>query len=245
MPAVLVVRQPDEFSRLLAERGLEIINCPTIETVPVEDLSDLDSKIAEIANYDGIFITSSAAAEIFLRKWRESRGGRCARIYVLGRRSHELLRHEGFDISFNENANTAREMIGAIPAEDLEGRRFLFIRGERSMGTIPELLGKTASVDETTVYQTRDIIVGPGLREEIRIRADRGDLICACFFSPSGVESFLNQFGSGVLRQTKVAAIGKTTANYLSQQHVCADYTAKKATTEGFAAELLKFIAGD
>ncbi len=45
MREILVVREFDNFSRILSESGLKVINCPTIEVAPLEDLSDFEAKL--------------------------------------------------------------------------------------------------------------------------------------------------------------------------------------------------------
>ncbi len=100
MKRVLVVRKFDDFSRILSENGLSVINYATIKTVPLENLSDLSAKLETIDNYDGIFLTSAAATEIFRLKLREIKLNFRGKIYVLGKRSFDLLKGENLRFSF-------------------------------------------------------------------------------------------------------------------------------------------------
>ncbi len=129
---VLVIRKFDDFSRILAEREFEIINLPLIETSVIEDLRDFEAKLADIENYDGIFITSKNAARILADKMRETNGKFTGKVYVLGRRSFEVLRDENLNLVFDESANTAREMLEKIAAEDLKGTK-IFVRARRKI----------------------------------------------------------------------------------------------------------------
>lgn len=238
MPTVLVVRKFDNFSRILQENGFSIINCPTIETVEVENSEDLSAKIAA-KNYNGIFLTSRKATEIAERKvfskWNY--GGK---VYVLGRKSFEILKDKNILLSFDETANTAREMLENIALDELKNKKFLFIHGERSLGTVQSFLKKIASVDEEIVYETRKIVIEDSLKNEIEAKKDK--IVSACFFSPSGAESFLEQFGEKFLEKTKIAVIGKTTAEFFEKQNLKADFIAKKATAEDFAVELIEYL---
>jgi uroporphyrinogen-III synthase len=241
MPSVLVVREFDDFSRILTKNGFAVINCPTIETSESENSRALGAKIS--ANrYDGIFLTSRKAAEIALEKIfcknLEYRG----RVYVLGRSSYERLKDKNLDLFFVEAANTAREMLEAISPADLTGKRFLFIRGAKSLGTVREFLDQKATLDEAIVYETRSVKVAAALKKEIEAKAANGEIRAACFFSPSGAESFLEQCGAQSLRQTKIAAIGKTTADFLAERGLKADFTPTRATAEDFAAELTGYL---
>ncbi|MCY7345942.1 MAG: uroporphyrinogen-III synthase, partial [Pyrinomonadaceae bacterium] len=108
---ILVLREFDDFSVILAENGFEIINLPLITTKSFEDLGEFEAKLAAIGDYDGVFLTSAKAAEIFRAKLIEKTVSYGGRIYVLGRRSHEILRNLNLDLCFDESANTAREML--------------------------------------------------------------------------------------------------------------------------------------
>ena len=69
---VLVLRREDEFSHALIASGLSVINCPVIRTEPLEDMSKLRGVASRLDDFDGVFVTSVAAAEILA-----TRVGRC------------------------------------------------------------------------------------------------------------------------------------------------------------------------
>ena len=242
MKRVLVVRKFDDFSRILSENGLSVINCATTETVPLKDLSDLSAKFETIDNYDGIFLTSAAATEIFRLKLREIKLNFRGKIYVLGKRSFDLLKGENLDLVFDETANTALEMLETIRLEDVQGKRFLFVRGEKSLRVIPDFLSEIAAVEETVVYRTENIPVEIDKINRIGEMLEKKEIVCSVFFSPSSAESFLEQFGAEILRQNKIATIGKTTADFFERQNLKVDYVASKATAEDFAVKLIEYL---
>lgn len=244
MPSVLVARKFDNFSRILAKNGFSVINCPTIETARSENLRSLSAKISA-KNYDGIFLTSQKATEIAVSEIFCKNFNYGGKVYVLGKSSFEQLKDKNLDLFFDENANTAREMLETIPPADLKNKRFLFIRGGKSLGTIREFLENNAALDEEIVYETRQIAVSDDLKKAIESKAKSGEIIAACFFSPSGAESFFEQFGAKLLHQTKIAAIGKTTADFFAKQNLKADFTPVKANAEDFAAELINYLIGN
>jgi uroporphyrinogen-III synthase len=240
MSEILVVRFSDNFSRILTRNGFSVVNSPTIETIECGNSHKLSGKISPL-DYDGIFLTSPRAAEI---AWRElfSKKKYRGKVYVLGQRSFEILKDKNLLLSFDETANTAREMLERIPTDELTGKRFLFIRGEKTVGTVSEYLKKIAALDEEIVYETRKSVVKKGLRNEIAAKLKNGQISAACFFSPSGAESFLEQFGPESLGKTKVAVIGKTTADFFAGRNLRIDFIATKATAEDFAVELIDFL---
>ncbi len=242
MKRVLVVRKFDDFSRILSENGLSVINYATIKTVPLENLSDLSAKLETIDNYDGIFLTSAAATEIFRLKLREIKLNFRGKIYVLGKRSFDLLKGENLDLVFDETANTAREMLEKISLEDVQGKRFLFVRGETSLRIVPGFLSEIAAIEETIVYRTENIPVEIDKINLIGEMLEKKEIVCSVFFSPSGAESFLEQFGTEILRHNKIATIGKTTADFFEKQNLKVDFVASKATAEDFAVKLIEYL---
>lgn len=237
---VLVVRKFDNFSRILSEKGFSVINFPTIETVAYENSLKSTGEFSPL-NYDGIFLTSQKATKIAYRELF-SKKNYSGKVFLLGKSSFKILKDKNLRLSFDKTANTAQEMLERIPPAELKGKRFLFIRGERSLGTVRNFLEKVAVVDERIVYETRKVTVEESLKTEISAKAKKREITCACFFSPSGAESFLEQFGRDFFNQTKIAVIGKTTADFFAKQNLKIDFTATKANSEDFAIELIDYL---
>ncbi len=236
---ILVIREFDNFSRILAANGFEIINFPLIKTSAIDDLSGFETKLESIEKYDGVFLTSKQAAAIFRAKLKTDYRGK---VYVLGKRSYEILKNANFNLHFDETANTAREMLKNIAPEKLNGKRFLFVRGEKSLRIVPEFLSKTATVDEAIVYETRNINVEIDKINELREKFENSEIAAVCFFSPSAAESLIEQFGAEILHQTIIAAIGKTTADFFETQNLHVNFVSSKALAEDFAVELIEYL---
>ena len=242
MREILVVREFDNFSQFLLESGFKVINCPTIEVAPLEDLSEFEMKLDAIGNYDGVFLTSANATEIFRTKLNARNVDFHGKIYVLGKRSFDLLSGENLDLVFDKTANTAQEMLENIWLDELKNKRFLFVRGEKSLRVVPEFLEKIASVDEAIVYRSSGVTIADDKIKEIRAKSANGEIACACFFSPSAAESFLQQFGAEVLHQIKITVIGNTTAEFFERRDLTVDFVARRATAEDFAVELIEYL---
>ena len=242
MRAILVVRKFDNFSRILSESGLKVINCPTIKVAPLEDLSEFEMKLDAIENYDGVFLTSRNATEIFRTKLRARNVDFHGKIYVLGKRSFDLLKSENLDLVFDKTANTAQEMLENIALDELKNKRFLFVRGEKSLRVVPEFLEKIASVDEAIVYRSSRVTIADDKIKEIQAKSASGEIACACFFSLSAAESFLQLFGAEVLHQIKITVIGNTTAEFFERRDLKVDFVARRAVAEDFAVELIEYL---
>lgn len=233
---VLIVREAGEFGRVLAERGIRFVERPAIRTVPAPGAAGLCGRLS---GYDGVFLTSRSAAMVFA----DCRGF-AGRVFVLGRSSFEALSGLGFDLCYFPESNTAGELVASIPPSELRGRRFLFIRGDRSLGTIPETVGAVATVDELIVYRNEEAAFGAAEVAALRTRLAAGEFAAVCFFSPSGAESFVGQIGAQALSATAVAAIGPTTARALADSGIEVRFVPRHSTASGFAAELADFLLG-
>lgn len=242
-PVILVVRQFDKFSSRLKDDGFEIINFPAIETVPIEDSGNLDEKLETLEKYDGLFFTSPKAAEIFLQ--RKTGSGFRGKIYVLGNRTKSLFENTNFEIVFCENANTARELINSFGESEFAGKKFLFLRGDKSLRAIPELLETVAEIDEIIVYRTIENAFDKILIAESGEKLRRGEIDWICFFSPSAVESFVKTFGDLLSGEIKIAAIGTTTAKKAAAENLKVEFVSPKASAEDFASGLIEYLKED
>ncbi len=242
MKKILVIRDFDNFSRILAKNDFEVINFPLIKTRKLNDLSEFEKKLKKIKKYDGIFLTSEKAARILIEKLREKNLFFAGKIYVLGRRSFEFLKTENLDLFFFESANSAREMLKKIPLADIQNKNFLFVGGEKSLRVVPEFLLQFAGVDEAVVYETRKIVVEINDIAALEMEFESSKIVAACFFSPSAAEVFLEYFKAQIPHQTCIATIGKTTADFFERRNLTVDFVSPKATAEDFALGLIDYL---
>lgn len=242
MRSVLVLRDRDEFSRALESRGISVINCPVIQTEPVDDLAAFEKLVNRLDDFNEIFVTSHSAAGVLARQIDAVKAGFRGRLIVLGRRSFDILKDTGLDIYFDERASSANELLDGLGIGRFWGSRVLFIRGERSLRTIPERLGGIAEVVEAIVYRTNDAEISRELKESI-VRDLKADQIAmACFFSPSGVESFERQIGLDRLANVEIGSIGETTASALRDRGMHVHLIASVAEGSVFASEIVEHL---
>ena len=240
MAAILVIRSEDGFSQRLRQAGFDVINLELIETKPIEDLSEFRDRLARLKEYDGIFFTSPVAAEIFVRE-RNGSNAYSGSVYALGQRARHVLESAALDVKSSADSNTADEMLAAFDKDEFEGKRFLFIRGERSLRTIPETLSDIAEIDEVAVYKTESLKISEDEIEGVKSRLTDGEIAYLSFFSPSGVEIFAKLFG-GAATKMKAAAIGTTTARAAEQAGFTVDLVSPKASADEFATALIEHI---
>ena len=240
MTAILVIRSDDRFSSALRGAGFEVVDLELIETRPVEDLAPLREKTAKLSKYDGLFFTSPAAAEIFVKE-RNGTNGFHGNVYALGWRAKSVLKSAGLDVISPVGANTAEEMLSELGDDEFAGKRFLFVRGERSLRTIPESLNGRAVVDEVAVYKTVTPDIDPAKIAGLRLRLSNGEFDLVFFFSPSGVERFDELFDVAA-RNAKAAAIGTTTGDAAKKAGFRVEVVSSRSNADDFADGLIEHI---
>ena len=237
---ILVIRGYGQFTARLIGSGHPVINLDLIRTEPVENLSDLRNKISRLDEYDGVFVTSPVAAEILVAELDRASRRFTGRTYVLGSRSKELLEDAGLNVVFRDAANTAEELIRSFESGEFADKRLLFIRGDRSMRTIPRLLDGVCRIEEVEVYRTVENPPDMAIRRSVGQQLSSGQIAWICFFSPSGVESFLRLFGREAVNRARVAVIGETTARPLQDEGIHVDLVSPKARSDEFAESLIE-----
>jgi uroporphyrinogen-III synthase len=239
---VLVIRRDDVFSASLRSVGFEVLNLELIKTSPAVDLSGLQNAVAAIGSYDGLFFTSPVAAEVFVQQ-AELAGVRFeGKIYVLGERAKAVFENVGYDVVYQKRANTAEEMIESFGEEEFAGKRLLFVRGDKSLRVIPNMLAGKATVDEIVVYETNDIRPDDETVKTIGRRLSGGEIEWICFFSPSGVQSFRKLFAPETFATVRIAAIGETTAREAANSGLNLGFVSRHASGADFAEGLIGHI---
>ena len=239
MPGVLVIRKDDQFSQILRDAGLEVINLELIKTQPVADLAALREKLDRLSNYDGLFFTSQASAEVFAGQYGE-RNDYKGPVYVLGERARKVLESTGLNVVFRDSANTISELLSSFDSSEFEGKRFLFLRGDKSMRTIPDFLKGRATVEEVIVYETKSVRPDDATLSDLTARIKKAEIQWVCFFSPSGIEQFQKLFGAD--SSVNVAAIGTTTAQKAESFGFSVQFISNRSTAEDFANGLIERI---
>jgi len=240
--SVLVLRKDDEFSKLLRDAGLDVTNLPLITTDPKDDNSELRRALETMNDYDGVFFTSPSAAEVFVKEIKAIGVKFDKRAYAMGERARDVLYSAGIAVKFDDAANSAEDLIRNADAREFVGKRFLFVKGDRSLLTIPRLLEGIAVVDEITVYHTKPCLPSEPDIMSIKYGLRSGRFDWACFFSPSAMDVFMDVFGLSTLR---VAAIGKTTAAHGRQLGLEISFISDRSSAEKFAESFIDQLNAD
>lgn len=223
---VLVTRpkhQAEPFVRALAGYGLDSLLFPTIEIRPVPGWT-----VPELTRFAGIFMTSANSVQFFMERLIEQSPEELpnlqqSRVWAVGKTTGADLGKHGVKTEPLPKIADAVSLMEGIDPKEIEGNTFLFVRGNLSLGTIPQLIAERGGTCvELTVYEN----IQPSQEEAERVKALYlgGKLDCISFTSPSTAINFFEAMGSkhvpdGVL----VAAIGTTTSGALEKLGVRVD----------------------
>ena len=166
-------------------------------------------------------------------------------IYALGDRSRQIFEDAGINVEFCPSANTSGELIQDFGEAEFAGRRFCFVRGDRSMHSIPDLLRGKALVDEVIVYRTVESTPDEHQVRKLRDKLDGGSFGWVCFFSPSAVDAFISKFGRDRAASAKAVAIGPTTAERAAECGFDVAFVSPRSNAEDFANSFVEQITID
>lgn len=240
--SILVLRGDDEFSEMLRSAGLSVINMPMIESQPLADQAELRRVLGKLSEYEGLIFTSPVAAKVFVQESADRLTGSRATIYAMGRRANTVLRNAGLETVFSSDICNADDLIAAR-AKDFEGKRLLFVRGNKSMRVVPDRLKGLAIVDEVVVYRTINARPDPDDAARISRQISTGEIEWLCFFSPSAIDAFGDTFGKS--ESIKAAAIGSTTANRAAELGFNVGFVSSRASSADFAEEFISHLNGN
>ena len=233
---VLVTRPRQHISKtadLLRKKGAEVLELPSICTVPVEDNSRLYEAFEKLAAYQWIIFTSPVGVEIFFdemdRKEMDVRSLGQAKIAVIGEGTKKKLKEHHLLADFVPSVYDG-ETLGTELAKELQGdEKILIPRAEAGNKKLTELLEQTgAKVDDiatyTTCYEKSRLI-------DEKKEFETGSVDCVVFTSASTVKGFVEGTPGLDYTAVKAACIGKQT-KAAADAYGMKTRMAKKATIE-------------
>lgn len=245
---VLVTRPRNravEVVRLLHELGANVVLFPTIEIAPPEDWRSCDEAIENITAFDGVVFTSANATSFFLDRLntkfpRSFESLKRIELYIVGEKTSQTLTQQGLILVHSSDIADSKTLASALVERGVEGKRFLFPKGNIAGEELPTLLrAQGASVDEIVVYETHHAS-GSGSEEVKKLLSERGiDVIT--FFSPSSVESFVHMIPISQVASCSIAVIGKTTAEAARKASLKVDIVAAQPTATDLVGSIMKF----
>lgn len=242
---IIVTRAADqagEFTRLLANHGARVFECPTIQLIPPETYAELDAAIAELSSFEWMIFTSVNGVNSFFARLNElsldSRAiGRC-RICAVGPKTDAALFRYGIHADLIPDNYKAEGVVEAFNHVQMKGCRVLFPKADRARDLIPAELHKMGATVVTPVAYRN--VVPEALPEAAIVALEQGQIHCITFTSSSTVLNLAAIVGENrllkLLQDVAVASIGPITSKTCRELGIAvhiepAEYTLAALTT--------------
>ena len=243
---VLVTRsriQASALSAMLADEGAEPVEVPTIEFLPVEDDSRLDSAIESLAEYGWVVFTSANGVEAFFRRMdslgRDARVVAKTRVAAIGPATAEALNKHGISADLVPAEYVSEAVVRAMEAWGIAGTRTLLPRADIGREELGEGLARAgALVDQVPVYRT---VTPEGSRRLASESLKAGDIDLVTFTSSSTVTNLLDLLDgdTALLERPLVACIGPITAATARDRGLRVDIEAREYTISGLVSAIV------
>jgi len=250
---VLVTRareQAGELSSLLAERGAEPVECPTIRIVPPASWVELDGAIADLSRYQWLVFTSVNGVKPFMERLQQKRLDARAvaglRLCCIGPRTAEALAAYGLRADVIPSEYQAEGLIEAMKAAGVKGQRVLIARAAVAREILPEQLRELgADVQVVTAYRT---VLPEVEADRVKDLLQKQALHVLTFASSSTVSNFSGLFGSReeMRRLTSgvvVACIGPVTAKTAAAEGLPVTITAAENTIPALVEAIVQYFS--
>lgn len=246
---IVVTRAVDQaggFATRLRAAGAEVVEFPTIETVPPESWDGLDSAIRRLGEFDYVVFTSVNALRFSLDRFGQLGYDKAAlsglKVVAVGPQTAREVEARGLKAAVIPKEYRAEGVIEALSALDLKGKRFLYPRAEVAREVLPERLREMgAEVEVAVAYRTVAPRVAP---EKIKELFD-GGVSAVTFTSSSTVKNFMQIVGEGALGYLKgvcVASIGPVTAKTCEEAGVAVSVVPKDYTVDALLESLAVYF---
>lgn len=220
---------------LLESNGIEFIEFPTIEVIPIDFEIDLD-------NYSTVIITSSNAAEIFINSLFKVDLVKLSekRLAATGMQTAYILKQFGFDDIITPRIFSSKYLIEKFDELDIRNEKIL-VPGSELMGTnLKEGLEKLGNKVE--VINTYNVVTKKYSLDDLEKIFNPTPYIFA-FTSPSSYKSFneLARFYGkpDILKGKVIGAIGTTTETEILDSGMKVDLVPKEFTMQSLVETII------
>jgi uroporphyrinogen-III synthase len=244
---VLVTRpkeRVEELCFLLEDEGAEVLSLPLLELRPPEDSRPLAAAAESIQRYRWVVFSSPSAVEALMEALREA--GTVdrmshVRVAAVGPRTARTAEGYGLKVAAEPAEATGLGLFEVLRGELHPDDEVLLPAAEEGRREL-ELALREQGVRVTRViaYRTTSASLPPEAQEALR--ASPPDVVL--FASPRTAEVFLEAVGAERLGQTKVVAIGPTTAGALARWGIEVAAVAERPTPEGLVEAAIRAVRG-
>ena len=246
---VLITRsrtQASQFRLMLEELGAQPVEIPAIQTVDLEDFTELDSALARLGEFQwAIFASINAVDSVFERLGllgKDSRAFGGVKVGAIGPATSNALTDRGITPDFVPSRSVSEVVLSELESMDWTGVPVLLPAADIGRDTLARGLSQRgAEVERIAAYRT---IPTDGMAEKARSTLEQ-NVDFVTFTSSSTVQNLLNMLDGDrrALERSKIACIGPTTAATAEQMGLRVDLVAPVHTVQGLVDALVEHCA--
>ena len=246
---VLITRsrtQASQFRVMLEELGAQPVEIPAIQTVDLEDFTELDSALARLGAFRwAIFASINAVDSVFERLGllgKDSRAFGGVKVGAIGPATSHALTDRGITPDFVPSRSVSEVVLSELESMDWTGVPVLLPAADIGRDTLARGLSQRgAEVERIAAYRT---IPTDGMAEKARSALEQ-NVDFVTFTSSSTVQNLLSMLDGDrkALERSKIACIGPTTAATAEQMGLRVDLVAPVHTVQGLVDALVEHCA--
>jgi uroporphyrinogen III methyltransferase/synthase len=240
--------QASRFVDLLEQYGAEVIQFPTIETIPVESYERLDTALDELATYHWLIFTSVNGVKYLLARLQarqqDMRSLEGIQIAAIGPETARAVEAVGLQVAAVPEEYRAEAVVPILG--DVAGRRILLPRAAGAREVLPqELQALGAQVDEIPIYQT--VLPQNGRTKDLQALLQKGKIDLVTFTSSSTVRNFASLFPQqellALMRTVRIGCIGPITAETVREYGLEVAIQSSVYTIPAFAETIVEHFS--
>jgi uroporphyrinogen III methyltransferase/synthase len=239
--------QAQTFVELLEQQGAEVVQFPTIETIPVASYERLDAVLDNLSSYHWLIFTSVNGVRYFLDRLRTRQRAVNAldhlRIAAIGPETARAVEAIPLCVHAVPEEYRAEALVAVLG--EVHGQRILLPRAAEAREVLPkELRALGAHVDEIAVYRT--ILPQTTKVQELHAQLEGGKIDLVTFTSSSTVRNFMALFANKAARtllgKTRIGCIGPITADTAREYGLEITIQSGTYTIPAFAAVIEEYF---
>lgn len=246
----IIVTRPEKLQKklsgLLRDLGAEVIEMPSIETVPVED-DIIDGIMRDFItgniDYQWLVFTSPSGVRVFKDNMRRLKGDvRCLagiHLAAIGSATGEELEKMGLIPEYIPEVYTASYLGKGLAERIKESEKTLILRAKAGSPELTEVLKeKGMKYCDVPIYETVYRVYGEEI-QKIKGLYQQGEIDYVIFTSSSAVRGFVSYMGEPKEREVSALCIGEKTSE-TARDYNFTSITSEQATVESLIIRILE-----
>ncbi len=242
--------QASALSKVLEDKGAQVLEFPTIEIVDPDSFTILDEAILALASYDWIIFTSVNGVEGFFKRLdfagKDSRTLGGIKVAAIGPATAEKVRENGIVADIVPGEYKAEGVLEALSEAGVSaGAKVLLARATEAREVLPEGL-KSAGSEVTVAPVYKTVIENENAVDELLEQLQGNEIDVITFASSSTVSNFMTivsgklgeEEALRLLEQTTIASIGPITTDTAQKLGLNVKIEASEYTIAGLVQAL-------